>query len=479
MARMSWTPESVGGLELVILGGGESGVGAARCAAAAGWRPWVTDRGAIRADRLAELAAAGIEAESGQHAEARILASARTAGVVVKSPGIPDDAPLIVRLREGGVAVISEIEFAFGCRENEAPVVAITGSNGKTTTTALTGHLFARAGWRTNVAGNIGQSWAATVNAPADIHVVEVSSFQLDGVRHFRPDIAILLNITPDHLDRYGYDLDRYADSKWQITAHQTPDDILVLNADCETSLAAFDRNGGTQARIVALSTTRTADEVRAAMGDRGVAVWSAAGLTENKEAFTIEIPAKQPFTMTIQELALQGKHNLHNSMASSVAARVLDLRKEGIRESLQQFDGIEHRMEFVQEVNGIRFINDSKATNVNSAWFALESVTGPVIWIAGGVDKGNDYTSLLHLVDEKVDHLICLGKDNAKLMKTFGDRVKSVHEAGSAAEAVAIAYQIGLPGTTTLLSPACASFDLFGNYEERGRAFKSAVKSL
>jgi UDP-N-acetylmuramoylalanine--D-glutamate ligase len=479
MQRMSWAPENVDGRELVILGGGESGLGAARCAAAAGWRPWVTDRGAIRADRLASLAAAGIEAESGQHDEARILASARAAGVVVKSPGIPDAAPLIVQLHEAGVAVISEIEFAFGCRTTTAPVVAITGSNGKTTTTALTGHLFAQAGWQTNVAGNIGQSWAATVNDAVDVHVVEVSSFQLDGVRHFRPDIAILLNITPDHLDRYGHDFDRYADAKWQITAHQTPDDVLILNADCEASLAAFDRNGGTQARVVAISTERTADQVREAMGGRGVAVWAAAGLTENKEAFTIEIPAKSNFTMTIQELALQGKHNLHNSMASSVAARVLDLRKEGIRDSLQQFDGIEHRMEHVQEVNGIRFINDSKATNVNSAWYALESVTGPVVWIAGGVDKGNDYASLLHLVDEKVDHLICLGKDNTKLIETFGDRVKTVHEAGSAEEAVALAYNIGMPGMTVLLSPACASFDLFGSYEERGRAFKSAVKAL
>lgn len=463
------------GRELVVLGAGESGVGAALCGLGAGWRPWVTDRGEVRADRLAFLRDAGVEVEAGAHDSARVLASGRAAGVVVKSPGIPETAPLIVQLREAGVAVISEIELAAACCDAATPVVAITGSNGKTTTTALTGRLFADAGWSTNVAGNIGRSWAATVHQPADVHVIEVSSFQLDGVVTFRPDIAILLNITPDHLDRYGYDFEQYADAKWRITANQTPTDTLVLNVDCEASLAAWERHG-TQARIAAISTELEPEAIRERWGDR---VWSVAGLTENKQQFTIQIPEKPAFTMTIQELALQGKHNLHNSMASSVAARVLDLRKEGIRESLQQFDGIEHRMEFVQEVNGIRFINDSKATNVNSAWFALESVSGPVIWIAGGIDKGNDYTSLLHLVDEKVDHLICLGKDNARLISEFSSRVDSIHEAGSAAEAVAQAYNLGMPGTTVLLSPACASFDLFGNYEERGHAFKSAVKAL
>lgn len=475
---------SDGTREIAVLGAGESGLGVAQLAAALGWRPFVSDLAAVRPDRLQALEAAGaaVEHGRGKHDEARVMATGKTTGFVVKSPGIPENAPLVAALREAGIDVLSEIEFAFrhlpSTGSVPTPVVAITGSNGKTTTTALTGHLFEQAGWRTNVAGNIGKSWAATVLAPTDIHVLEVSSFQLDGVRTFRPNIAVLLNITPDHLDRYDHDMERYADAKWQITAHQTPEDLLILNADCPVSLAALKRNG-TAARIAALSTSRTPDEVRAGLAGAGVRVWSAAGLTPNGEAFTIEIPAKSPFTMTIQELALQGKHNLHNSMASSVAARVLDLRKEGIRESLQQFDGIEHRLEFVQEVNGIRFINDSKATNVNSAWYALESVTGPVIWVAGGVDKGNDYTSLLHLVDEKVDHLICLGKDNAKLKETFGPRVQTVHEVLSAEDAVGMAYHLGMPGMTVLLSPACASFDLFGSYEERGRAFKSAVKRL
>ena len=294
----------------------------------------------------------------------------------------------------------------------------------------------------------------------------------------FHPDVAILLNITPDHLDRYGYDLARYADAKWRITAFQTPDDVLVLNADDALSCERWGDGSGTRARVVALSSERTVDEVRAGLEARGLRPWGVGGLAPNTTEFILELP-DHPFAMTIQELALQGKHNVYNSMAASVAARVLELRKEGIRESLQRFDAIEHRMEFVQEVNRIRFINDSKATNVNSAWYALESVPGPIVWIAGGVDKGNDYTPLLHLVEEKVSHLICLGADNAKLLDTFGPLVNASCEVRSAADAVAAAYAWATPGTTVLLSPACASFDLFGSYEERGAAFKAAVRAL
>ncbi|MGB1075463.1 MAG: UDP-N-acetylmuramoyl-L-alanine--D-glutamate ligase [Flavobacteriales bacterium] len=477
----TWNPNPLSGQEIVILGGGESGVGAALCAAHAGWRPWVTDTGTLRSDRQALLARHGIETESGrgEHDVERVMRSGRDAGVVIKSPGIPETDPLVMALKAADVQVISEIELAQTQLKACTPVIAITGSNGKTTTTALTGRLFNDAGWATNIAGNIGKSWAATVSEPADVHVIEVSSFQLDGIVSFRPQIAILLNITPDHLDRYRGDFNAYAAAKWRITANQQPEDILILNAECEATWHTYKREGGTQARIAAVSTERTPAQIREGLAARGIQVWSVAGINEDQNAFTIEIPSQPLFTMTIQELALQGKHNLHNSMASSVAARVLDLRKEGIRESLQQFDGIEHRMEFVQEINGIRFINDSKATNVNSAWYALESVPGPVIWIAGGVDKGNDYKSLLHLVDEKVDHLICLGKDNAKLQSVFRDHTDHMHEVASAEDAVALAYQLGNPGTTVLLSPACASFDLFGSYEERGQAFKTAVKAL
>ena len=475
-------------ISLPILGAGESGIGAALLGAANGYVPFVSDGGAVRVDRKAELEAAGIAFEEGGHDVARLIAAGQEAGFAVKSPGIKEDAPAVVALREAGVAVVSEIEFASRFA-GAGHTVAITGSNGKTTTTALVAALLRDAGLDTACVGNIGRSWARDLAArraegrpPAPYRSVEVSSFQLDGLDSFRPEVAILLNITPDHLDRYGYDLGRYADSKWRITAFQTPDDVLVLNADDALSLerwaGAGDGVPGTRARVVALSSERTVDDVRSGLAARGLAPWGVGGLAPSHLEFTLEIPDR-PFAMTIQELALQGKHNVYNSMAASVAARVLELRKEGIRESLQRFDAIEHRMEFVQEVNRIRFINDSKATNVNSAWYALESVPGPIVWIAGGVDKGNDYTPLLHLVEEKVSHLICLGADNAKLISTFGPLVDHVCEVRTAADAVATAYAVGTPGTTVLLSPACASFDLFGSYEERGAAFKAAVRAL
>jgi len=478
---------------LPILGAGESGIGAALLGAACGYVPFVSDGGALRADRKAELEAAGIAFEEGGHDLARLVVAGQEAGFAVKSPGIKEDAPAVVALRAAGVAVVSEIEFASRFA-GAGHVVAITGSNGKTTTTALVAALLRDAGLDTACVGNIGRSWARDLAArraegrpPAPYCSVEVSSFQLDGLDSFRPEVAILLNITPDHLDRYGYDLDRYADSKWRITAFQTPDDVLVLNADDPLSLARWAgrvapdgtaSGPGTRARVVALSSERTVEAVRAGLAAHGLQPWGVGGLAPSHLEFILEIPDR-PFAMTIQELALQGKHNVYNSMAASVAARVLELRKEGIRESLQRFDAIEHRMEFVQEVNAIRFINDSKATNVNSAWYALESVPGPIVWIAGGVDKGNDYTPLLHLVEEKVSHLICLGADNAKLISTFGPLVPHVSEVRSAADAVAQAYAVGTPRTTVLLSPACASFDLFGSYEERGAAFKAAVRAL
>ena len=471
-----------------ILGAGESGTGAALLAVHHGLTPWVSDASAVHADRAAELDAAGVEWEANGHDEARVLAAAEAGGIVVKSPGIPETAPLVERVKAAGGELISEIELASRyARTAGQRVVAVTGSNGKTTTTALIAALFEDAGCEVACVGNIGKSWARDLSErsrPADYQVVEVSSFQLDGTTSFRPDVAVLLNITPDHLDRYGYDIERYADAKWNITAHQNAQDVLVLNADDALSMARWKRaseQGGLAAQVVAVSTEQSAEQLAHTLATHGLQPWGTASVDapDQPREFTINIPHQNPFTMTIQELALQGKHNLYNSMAASVAARALELRSEGIRESLAQFDAIEHRMEFVVETNGIKFVNDSKATNVNSAWYALESTEGPIIWIAGGVDKGNDYSSLMHLVTSKVDHLICLGKNNQKLIDTFGDRVDSYHEVSSAAEAVQLAYQLGLPGHTALLSPACASFDLFGSYEERGREFKAAVRNL
>lgn len=471
-----------------ILGAGESGVGAALLALHVGMQPWVSDSGAIHADRKGELDAAGIKYEAHGHDESRIREAAKEVGFVIKSPGIPDTSALVQSLKSEQVEVISEIEFASRyAKTDDEQVIAITGANGKTTTTALIAAILRDAGLDVACLGNIGRSWArdlASRPRPAAYQVVEVSSFQLDGTVTFQPDIAILLNITPDHLDRYGYDIEQYADSKWLITRNQTPDQILVLNGDDELSMARWQRGsseGGTAAKVVAVSTEQTVEGLLEKLQSRGLNPWgwAAVSASEQPETFTINIPNQNPFTMTIQELALQGKHNLYNSMAASVASRVLELRSEGIRESLSKFDAIEHRMEFILETNGIKFINDSKATNVNSAWFALESVPGPIIWIAGGVDKGNDYSSLMHLVSSKVDHLICLGKNNSKLKAAFGERVESVHEASNAAEAVQIAYDLGMPNHTVLLSPACASFDLFSSYEERGHAFKTAVRQL
>ena len=471
-----------------ILGAGESGIGAALLALQLGMEPWVSDSGEIRAERKGEMERAGIRFEANEHSEQQIIEAAQKIGYVIKSPGIPDSAPFIQSLKDANIDVISEIEFASRyAKPNDEQVIAITGANGKTTTTALVAAILRDAGLDVACLGNIGTSWARDLAGrpqPAAYQVIEVSSFQLDGTVTFQPDIAILLNITPDHLDRYGYDIEQYADSKWRITLNQTNDQVLVLNGDDELSLARWQRGshaGGTSAKVVAVTTEATAEVLLEKLQTRGLNPWgwAAVNAPQQPETFTIYIPNQNPFTMTIQELALQGKHNLYNSMAASVASRVLELRSEGIRESLSKFDAIEHRMEFVCEANGIKFINDSKATNVNSAWFALESVPGPIIWIAGGVDKGNDYTSLMHLVSSKVDFLICLGKNNAKLKAAFGDRVEAVHEASSAEEAVQIAYDLGMPNHTVLLSPACASFDLFSSYEERGHAFKAAARQL
>jgi len=460
---------------ILALGAGESGVGSALLAKSLGARAFVSDAGEGRGPGVAELQAAGIDYEVGGH---RIDVWPEVA-TVVKSPGIPDSASIVQHCLDRGWEVISDIEYAARAHRalgHTRPVVAVTGANGKTTTTSMIDHMLRHEGWDVDCVGNIGTSWSRRLaervsrdEGEAQATVIEVSSFQLDGTNTFRPDVAVLLNITPDHLDRYGYEMANYAASKWRITSSQTPSDYLIYNADCEWTQRMLDQKD-TSAQLLPLSAERTLDEV---MRDgRG------GGLDPHDNSQFI-LQHFNSFSMTIQKLAMQGKHNLFNSMAAGMTGRILDLRKEGIRESLQSFEGVEHRLEFVQEVNGITFINDSKATNVNSVWYALECATTPVIWIAGGIDKGNDYSTLVPLVRDKVKHMICLGKNNAPLHNAFDELVESSWDVSSAEEAVAKAYELGQPGETALLSPACASFDLFGSYEQRGRAFKAAVRRL
>ncbi|PCJ82656.1 MAG: UDP-N-acetylmuramoyl-L-alanine--D-glutamate ligase [Bacteroidetes bacterium] len=453
---------------IIILGAGESGVGAAKLALSRGYVPFVSDAGNGKESFLGELRESGIKFEVGGH----VTENWPSTSTAIKSPGIPDNAPVLEYFRERQIEIISEIEFA--SRYASGRVVAITGANGKTTTTALIYRLLTDAGINAACVGNIGTSWARDIaerTTPAEVTVVEASSFQLDGTTSFRPDIAVLLNITPDHLDRYDYKLSNYAASKWRITEYQTTEDYLVYNSDDE-EIKTLINNPGTNAQLVSVSNTYRFDS------EQNSAENFCAEM-KNKNEFIINTPHKKPFSMTIQELAIQGKHNLFNSMAAGVTGRILELRNETIRESLTHFEGIEHRLEYVATVNDIRFINDSKATNVNSVWYALECMSSPVIWIAGGIDKGNDYRDLLPLVENKVKHLICLGKDNSKLIATFSEKVETIHVVETAAEAVQVAYDLGIPNDTVLLSPACASFDLFGSYEERGNAFKTAVKGL
>ena len=453
---------------ILILGAGESGVGSAKLALNLGYTPFVSDAGAGKAGFIAELDQAGIEYEVGGH-NPGVWPSAKEGLTVVKSPGIPDTASVVEELRAEGAEIISEIEFA--SRNYSGKVVAITGANGKTTTTKLIYKMLADAGLNVRCVGNIGVSWARDLsecNEEPEVVVVETSSFQLDGTSTFKPNVAVLLNITPDHLDRYGYSLDNYAQSKWRITANQTSDDYLVYNSDDDV-IKGLIESKGTKAQLMPVSTEQkiSSDSIGAGICE------------ENDKEFSIHTHNTKPFTMTIQELALQGKHNLFNSMAAGVTGRILELRNEGIRESLKNFEGIEHRLEYVADVNSIRFINDSKATNVNSVWYALECMDRPVVWIVGGIDKGNNYRDLLPLVKDKVKHMICLGKDNKKLIETFTKHVETVHTAESAEEAVRIGYDLGMPNDVVLLSPACASFDLFGSYEERGNKFKQAVRGL
>ena len=460
---------------ILVLGAGESGVGSALLAKSMGARAFVSEAGDGKGPGVAELQAAGIAYEVGGHHPEQW----RDTALAIKSPGIPDNAPVVQTCRDQGREVISEIEYASRVHQalgHSEPVVAVTGANGKTTTTSMIDHMLRHEGWDTACVGNIGTSWARSLSerltrdegAP-QATVIEVSSFQLDGTRTFRPDVGVLLNITPDHLDRYSYEMANYAASKWRITASQTEADHLICNADCAWTQRMLESTG-TSAQLHPISAERSLNEVM--REGRG-------GGLDPQDNSQFILQHFNSFSMTIQKLAMQGKHNLFNSMAAGMTGRILDIRKEGIRESLQSFEGVEHRLEFVQEVNGITFINDSKATNVNSVWYALECAQAPVIWIAGGIDKGNDYSTLVPLVRDKVKHLICMGKNNAPLHKAFDELVESSWDVSSAEEAVAKAYELGQNGDTALLSPACASFDLFGSYEQRGRAFKAAVRQL
>lgn len=445
-------------MKMVVLGGGESGIGAALLGKKKGYDVWVSDLNRIAGKYKDVLIQAEISFEEGTHTWAQMAG----ADLVIKSPGIPDSVPIVKQFDELGVEVIDEVELAFRNKGN-AKVVAITGSNGKTTTAYLTAHLFRKAGLKTALVGNVGKSFAAKVaeGTVIEVFVVEVSSFQLDRIKQFKPDVAILLNITPDHLDRYNYELANYVASKMRITAQQNSSDVLVYCEDDEILKEAIKNRKG-RARLMPFTFENKPQE-GAWVAEEKIII-----KTNDKR---VEIP--------MEELALKGRHNAYNSMASGIAARVLELRKQVVRESMCDFENIEHRLEFVTKVHGVSFINDSKATNVNATWFALESVHAPTVWIVGGVDKGNDYSSLKPLVKDKVSAIVCLGKENDKIKIEFANDVGTIVEAGSAVEAVQLAYELAEKNGTVLLSPACASFDLFENYEDRGHQFKQAVRAL
>ncbi|WP_223833552.1 UDP-N-acetylmuramoyl-L-alanine--D-glutamate ligase [Pedobacter riviphilus] len=442
---------------VVILGAGESGVGAAKLAQAKGFEVFVSDYGVITDKYKAALEKLGIPFESEKHTEELIL----NATEVIKSPGIPPTAPIIKKLVAKGISVVSEIEFAK--RYTQAKTICITGSNGKSTTSLLTYHILKNAGLNVGLAGNIGQSFAAQVaTEDYEYYVLEISSFMLDDMFKFKADIAVLLNITPDHLDRYDYKLENYAASKMRIVQNQTAEDVFIYCADDEESLKAIALIKPI-AKAFPFSITKKV-ELGAYLEETTIHI-----LTE---------PNNQ-LTMSISDLALQGKHNIYNSMASGIVSKVLELRNESIRESMGNFKNIEHRLEHVAKISGIDFINDSKATNVNSTWYALESMTSDVVLIMGGVDKGNDYNMLKDLVKSKVKAIVCLGKDNKRIHDAFEDDVEVIVNTFSAEEAAQIAFHLAKRGDTVLLSPACASFDLFKNYEDRGNQFKAAVREL
>jgi UDP-N-acetylmuramoylalanine--D-glutamate ligase len=441
---------------LVILGGGESGVGTAILGLKKGFEVFVSDFGKIKDKYKEVLINNGIEWEEEGHSEEKIL----SATIVMKSPGIPDKAPIIKKLHDKGVKVISEIEFA--AKFTKATIVGITGSNGKTTTASLTYELLKNGGLNVALGGNIGKSFAEQVSEEKyENFVLELSSFQLDGIETFAPHIAVLTNLSPDHLDRYDYKYENYIASKFRITMNQTSQDYFIYDADDAEIIKWLSQNP-IKSQPLPFSTKKELKQ----------------GAFKRNNEIIITIDNNQ-FTMPIATIGIQGEHNVKNAMAASTVATLLRIRKQTIRESLEGFQGVEHRLEKVLKINNVMYINDSKATNVNATFFALDSMENPTVWILGGVDKGNDYTELLPLVNEKVKAIICLGVDNEKIISAFGNVVDTIVETDSMKMAVQFAYKLAERNNTVLLSPACASFDLFENYEDRGRQFKEAVRNL
>ena len=441
---------------LVILGGGESGVGTAILGKKKGYDVFVSDFGKIKNNYKEVLGLHGIKWEEEKHTEDLIL----NADVVMKSPGIPDKSPMVKKILEKGIKVISEIEFAIP--NTKAITVGITGSNGKTTTTMLTYHLLKQGGVNVGLAGNIGKSFAWQVaDDKHDVYVLELSSFQLDGIIDYKPHIAIITNISPDHLDRYDYDYGKYIAAKFRITENQTEEDFLIYDADDE-AITNWLKMNKTKAQLLPFSMTKTFEN----------------GAFATEENINININNEE-FVMPQDKLALEGKHNVKNAMAATTVAQLLRIRKSTIRESLSDFQGVEHRLEKVLKIQNVQYVNDSKATNVNAAFYALDSMNTPTVWIVGGVDKGNDYAELMSLVREKVKAIVCLGVDNRKIIDAFGNVVDVMVEVSNMSDAVRTSQRLAEKGDAVLLSPACASFDLFENYEDRGKQFKQAVQNL
>ncbi len=443
--------------KLVILGAGESGVGTALLAKQKGYDVFVSDGSPIKDHYRMELQLNEIEFEESQHSTERIL----SADEVMKSPGIPEKSELVKQIRAKGINVISEIEFAYRYK-GKSRIIAITGSNGKTTTTALTYHICKAGGADCAMVGNIGFSFAKQVAVePKELYVAEISSFQLDDIKTFRPDVAVLTNITEDHLDRYDYKFENYISSKYRVAMNQQPEDVFIYNLDDAVTVKTIN-NYPIKSTLAPITMSKQLPQGAYLLNAKMHLKWKS-----------------EEMQMSIEDFAIKGKHNQYNSMAASLAATAVDIRKEKIREALQTFESLEHRMETVATIKNVEFINDSKATNVNSTWFALESMEKPVILILGGVDKGNDYSLLTELVKEKVKAIVCMGTENRKIHEAFGEIVALMVNTENAKDAVQSAFHFASKGDVVLLSPACASFDLFKNYEDRGNQFKQAVKEL
>ena len=442
---------------IIVLGAGESGVGAAVLARKQGFEVLVSDNNTIKDKYKDVLSQFDIEFEEGKHTESRIL----QADELIKSPGIPEHVPIVKQAKEAGIPVISEIEFA--ARYTKAKLICITGSNGKTTTALLTHHILKKAGLDAVVAGNVGRSFAMEVALQDhEYFVLEISSFQLDGMYDFKANIAVLMNITPDHLDRYKGSFEAYARSKFRIVRNMSKDGAFIYCQDDPVIMRMISKDK-LLPRLIPFTINDIVNGDGAYIKDKNIII----NIQSNKQI------------MTLESLALQGKHNIYNSMAASITGRLIDIRKPNIQDSLSDFQNIEHRLENVAVIHGIEFINDSKATNVNSAWYALENMQKGVVWIAGGIDKGNDYEMLREMVETKVKAIVCLGKNNDHLIEAFSDIVENIIETQSMNVAVQTAVYLSSKGDTILLSPACASFDLFENFEDRGNQFKEAVNSL